>query len=213
MCSEAAGQIVALLRCLDNFKILAPASSDIIHMLSHAALVCGKSGSGYLFLTKSCCYSSMPTTQLYHKTNMPLQQKPTSSNAVSGCRRSAAFGHQPLSSDSSLKDVSPDPSSFLSLRAYPMALVVKGGKELTAKHRNTVRGLQSTTVPCSLADVLHLFCLDITAFLDAITPHIDGSVASTRGTASPPLSGHVELLHAGKSRDWTSDTAGRHGEC
>jgi hypothetical protein len=110
-------------------------------MLSHAALVCGKYGSGYLFLTKSCCYSSMPTTQLYHKTNMPLQQKPTSSNAVSGCRRSAAFGHQPLSSDSSLKDVSPDPSSFLSLRAYPMALVVKGGKELTAKHRNTVRGL------------------------------------------------------------------------
>jgi hypothetical protein len=94
-----------------------------------------------------------------------------------------------------------------------MDLVVKGGKELTAKHRNTVRGLQSMIVPCSLADVLSLFCLDITAFLDAITPHIHSSVASTHGTASPPLSGHVELLHARKSRDWTSDTAGRHGEC
>ena len=40
ICSEAAGEIVALLRCLDNFKILVPASSDLIHMLSHAALVC-----------------------------------------------------------------------------------------------------------------------------------------------------------------------------
>ncbi|KAJ9111113.1 hypothetical protein QFC19_001312 [Naganishia cerealis] len=38
ICSEAAGNIVTLLGYLDRFKILAPASSDIIHMLSHAAL-------------------------------------------------------------------------------------------------------------------------------------------------------------------------------
>lgn len=43
MCSRAAEYIVALLGCLDRFNLLAQTSSDILHMLSHAALFHGGS--------------------------------------------------------------------------------------------------------------------------------------------------------------------------
>jgi hypothetical protein len=39
LCNNAAESIVALLACLDRFGLLAQSSSDVLHMLSHAALV------------------------------------------------------------------------------------------------------------------------------------------------------------------------------
>jgi hypothetical protein len=94
ICSEAAGNIVTLLSCLDTFHILAPASSDII-LFSEAEL------NRYLDI-----YSSMLTMQLYRTMNSLLPPKPISSSVVCGCKRSVATGHLPPCNDNSLKAVS-----------------------------------------------------------------------------------------------------------
>lgn len=140
ICSEAAGEIVALLRCLDNFKILVPASSDLIHMLSHAALVCLVAAAGRALCpgTNFCRDSSTPTMLRYRKMNTRPRPKPISSNAASGCKRSAKSGLLPLSSANSSRDVSPRYPNIDGCQAHRFIVVVKGGKELTAKNRNPV---------------------------------------------------------------------------
>lgn len=50
--------------------------------------------------------SFMLTMQRYPRTSMQLRLKPTSSSAVSGCKRSEAFGLRRLCSGNFLKDVS-----------------------------------------------------------------------------------------------------------